>query len=106
MAFPRPLIREQKARTGERLSFTAFLTACVGHAVDADKHIHAMRNWKGDLVIFEDVDISVLIEREKDGKRYPLAHIVRAANQKTLRDIHDEICQVQCSLTPIRKCDL
>lgn len=95
VTLPRQVIREHKARTGDQLSFTAFLTSCVGHAVDADKRIHAMRNWKGDLVIFQDVDISVLIEREENSKRYPLAHIVRAANQKTLRDIHNEIRQVQ-----------
>jgi pyruvate/2-oxoglutarate dehydrogenase complex dihydrolipoamide acyltransferase (E2) component len=92
---PRRLILEHKARTGESLSFTAFLTACVAKAVDADKHLHAMRNWKGDLVLFDEVDISVLIEREKDGLKYPLAHIVRAANRKTLQDIHNEIRQIQ-----------
>jgi pyruvate/2-oxoglutarate dehydrogenase complex dihydrolipoamide acyltransferase (E2) component len=95
VTLPRQRIREHQARTGECLSFTAFLTACVGQAVDADKQIHAMRNWKGDLVIFDDVDISVLIEREKDGLKYPLAHIVRAANRKTLLDIHNEIREVQ-----------
>jgi len=95
VTLPRQLIREHKARTGEQLSFTAFLAACLGHAVDADRHVHAMRNWKGDLVIFEDVDISILIEREQDGKKYPLAHIVRAANRKTFLDIHNEIRQIQ-----------
>jgi pyruvate/2-oxoglutarate dehydrogenase complex dihydrolipoamide acyltransferase (E2) component len=92
---PRQLIRAHKEKTGEQLSFTAFLAACVGHAVDADRTIHAMRNWRGDLVIFDDVDISVLIEREMDGKKYPLAHIIRAANKKSFLDIHQEIRQVQ-----------
>ena len=95
VTLPRQLIREHEARTGERLSFTAFLAACVGCAVDADKHIHAMRNWKGDLVVFDEVDISILIEREQDGEKHPLAHIVRAANRKALLEIHNEIRQVQ-----------
>ncbi len=92
---PRQLIREHKARTGETLSFTAFLTKCVAQAVDNDKLVHAMYNWRGDLVIFDEVDVGTLIEREADGKKYPLAHIVRAANKKTFREIHDEIRQVQ-----------
>jgi pyruvate/2-oxoglutarate dehydrogenase complex dihydrolipoamide acyltransferase (E2) component len=95
VTLPRQLIHAYAERTGERLSFTAFLTACVGQAVGADRHIQAMRNWRGELVIFEDVDISVLIEREQDGKKYPLAHIVRAANHKTLLEIHHEIRQQQ-----------
>jgi hypothetical protein len=92
---PRQFIRDHTARTGETLSFTAFLTKCVAQAVDHDKLVHAMCNWRGHLVIFDDVDIGTLIEREADGQKYPLAHIVRAANQRTFREIHDEIRQVQ-----------
>lgn len=92
---PRRLIREHKARAGEQLSFTAFLTKCVAQAVESDKHVQAMRNWRGDLVIYDDVDIAALIEREKEGHKYPLAHIVRGANNKPFLKIHDEIRMVQ-----------
>lgn len=92
---PRERIRAYKAQTGETLSFTAFLTKCVAQAVESDKTVHAMCNWRGDLVIYDDVDIGILIERERDGKKYPLAHVVRAANGKTFREIHDEIREVQ-----------
>lgn len=92
---PRELIHEHKARTGETLSFTAFITKCVAQAVELDKSVHAMRNWRGDLVIFDEVDIGALIEREAEGQKYPLAHIVRAANKRSLREIHDEIRRVQ-----------
>lgn len=92
---PRERIRAHKAQTGEALSFTAFLTKCVAQAVESDKSVQAMCNWRGDLVIFDDVDIGILIEREAEGKKYPLAHVVRAANRKTLREIHKEIREVQ-----------
>jgi len=95
VTLPRQLIREHKARTGETISFTAYLTKCVARAVELDKSIHAMRNWRGDLVVFDDVDVGTLIEREADGNKYPLAHIVRAADKRTLREIHDEIRRVQ-----------
>ena len=97
VTFPRQLISDYLDRTGEKMSFTAFLTGCVGQAVDADRHIQAMRNWKGDLVIFDDVDISILIERQQAGKKYPLAHVVRAANQKSFQEIHSEIRQIQAA---------
>jgi hypothetical protein len=35
------------------LSFTAFLAACVGHAVDMNKSVHAYRNWRNQLVLEE-----------------------------------------------------
>lgn len=37
------------------------------------------------------------IEVELKGSRFPLAHIVRAVNRKTWREIHDEIRSVQAS---------
>lgn len=87
----RQFIRDHKVATGESLSFTAYLISCVGHAVDADKSVHAVSNWRGHLVIFDEVDVGTTIEREVAGVKYPSGHIVRAANKKTFRAIHDEI---------------
>lgn len=92
---PRHSIGEHKARTGETLSFTAFLAKCVAQAVDSYKFAQAMPDWRGNLVIFDEVDIAMLIERTAVGQKYPLAHLIRAANKKSLREIHDEIRQVQ-----------
>jgi pyruvate/2-oxoglutarate dehydrogenase complex dihydrolipoamide acyltransferase (E2) component len=39
-------IREHKARTGETLSFTAFIITCLAQAVDEHKEVHAYRNWR------------------------------------------------------------
>jgi pyruvate/2-oxoglutarate dehydrogenase complex dihydrolipoamide acyltransferase (E2) component len=94
---PRRIINEHKARTGERLSFTAFLAKCVAQAVSNHKHVQAIPNWRGDLVIFDDVDIGTLIEREAHGEKYPLAHVIRAADKKILREIHDEIREAQAN---------
>src|SRR5947209_28188 len=91
----RQLIREHKARTGESLSFTAFLAACVGHAVAMNKEVHAYRNWRNQLVLFDDVDINIQIERDMQGQKFPVPHIVREANNKTIRDIQEEIRAVQ-----------
>ena len=40
---PRQLIHEQKARGREPLSFTAFIAACLGKAVDEDTFVQAYR---------------------------------------------------------------
>lgn len=88
---PRQLIREHKARTGESLSFTAFIMACLGRAVDMNKHMQAYRNWRDQLVIFEAVDINTMFEVEVDGHKVIRPHIIRAVNKKSFRDIHEEI---------------
>jgi pyruvate/2-oxoglutarate dehydrogenase complex dihydrolipoamide acyltransferase (E2) component len=88
---PRRIIQNHKEETGETLSFSAFLTYCVGRAVDNDKILHAYRNWIGKLIVFDEVDITMMIEVEKDGKKFPVGHIVRNVNNKTFRAIHNEI---------------
>jgi hypothetical protein len=43
-------IREHKAPTSETLSFSAFVLVCRGKAIDMNKHMHAYRNWRNQLV--------------------------------------------------------
>jgi pyruvate/2-oxoglutarate dehydrogenase complex dihydrolipoamide acyltransferase (E2) component len=89
----RQLFRDHKGRTGETLSFTAFIVACLAHAIDSHKSVQAYRDWRNRLIIFDDVDVVVDIETQKDHVAVP--HIIRSANRKTFRQIHDEIRQVQ-----------
>jgi pyruvate/2-oxoglutarate dehydrogenase complex dihydrolipoamide acyltransferase (E2) component len=91
----RQFIRQHKAKTGKTLSFTAFLIAAVGKAVERNKYMHAYRNWRGQLVLFDEVDVTSMFEIEADGERLPLARIIRAANKRTCWEIHDEVRSVQ-----------
>src|SRR5215831_9156525 len=95
----RARLREHKARTGESLSFTAFLCACLGKAVDEHKAVQAFRLSGNRLILFDDVDVCIRIEREVAGQKYVVPYIVRAANQKTLRELHDEIRAAQAADT-------
>lgn len=87
----RRLICDHKSRTGEILSFTAFVMACLGRAVDMNRHMQAYRTWREQLVIFDDVDVNTMFEVEVDRRKIIRPHIVRAVNKKSLRDIHEEI---------------
>ena len=87
----RQSIREHKDKTGETLSFTAFVMSCLGKAVDANKHMQAYRTWREKLVLFEDVDVNTMFEVEVNGRKIIRPHIIRGANRKSFREIHDEI---------------
>jgi pyruvate/2-oxoglutarate dehydrogenase complex dihydrolipoamide acyltransferase (E2) component len=80
-------LREQKAKTGEALSFTAFLIACLAQAVEEHKAVQAMRLGSKHLILFDEVDVLTYIERGVA----PMPNIIRAANHKTVREIHHEI---------------
>jgi pyruvate/2-oxoglutarate dehydrogenase complex dihydrolipoamide acyltransferase (E2) component len=91
----RKFIAEHKARTGEGLSFTGYLASCLASAVDEDKSVQAYLKGRKKLVIFDDVDVGLPVEREIDGKRTPIGYVIRGANHKTLFEIHQEIRAVQ-----------
>jgi pyruvate/2-oxoglutarate dehydrogenase complex dihydrolipoamide acyltransferase (E2) component len=92
---PRRRIREHKARTGEAISFTAFVIACLGQAVGENKAVHAYRDWRNRLILFDEVDVNMSVEIELEGRKVVLPHFIRAANKRTVRDIHSEIRAVQ-----------
>ena len=87
----RAFLREHKAKTGESLSFTAFLIACLAKAVDENKAVQACRKGRHQLILFEDVDVNTQIEHEMNGQKQAIVYIIRAANRKTFREIHHEI---------------
>jgi pyruvate/2-oxoglutarate dehydrogenase complex dihydrolipoamide acyltransferase (E2) component len=96
----RQFIAGHKARTGETLSFTAFLTLCLARAVAENKAVQAYLKGRKQLVLFDDVDIGVMIEHKVGDKRSLMGHVVRGANRKAYRDIHDEIRAAQSAPLP------
>jgi hypothetical protein len=55
---PRDLIRKHGAKVGEALSFTSYLIHCLARAVDRNRHMHAFRDWRNRLILFENAAIS------------------------------------------------
>jgi len=91
----RARIREHERETGERLSFTAFIVASVARAVAEEPSVHAYRDLRDRLVVFRDVDVSVSIEAKLQGASFPVSHVIRAANDRSVEEIHREIRAVQ-----------
>ena len=92
-------IREWKERAGEPLSLTAFVVWCVARAVEQHPAVATFRARGQRLVSFEDVDVATPVERGVDGQRIGSAHVVRRANRRSFREIHDEIRTIQS--TPV-----
>lgn len=96
----RRAIREERRRRGEPLSFTAFLVASLAQAIDQDKVMHGLRKGRDRLVLFDDVDVAVAVERDIDGARVPVPVIIRAANRKSVAGISREIGSASAGTVP------
>lgn len=96
----REIIDNIKVRTGEQLSFTGYLIFCLACTVSEDRSVQAYKKGNKQLLIFENVDVGCMIEKAKGDRRILTGHVIRAANNKTFHDIHEEIRSVQSSQAP------
>jgi pyruvate/2-oxoglutarate dehydrogenase complex dihydrolipoamide acyltransferase (E2) component len=87
---PRRLLREHYERTGEKLSFTAYIVYCLAQVIKEHPHLNAFRSGNR-LITLEDVTISVLVEREFSGEKVPEPLAIEAAQNMTFREINDTI---------------
>jgi len=91
---PRRLMQDVKERTGESLSLTAYVTTCLARTVSEYPNFNSFRKGRN-LVILDDVTISVLVEREINGEVIPENLGLRAAQTKTYQQIQEEIRAAQ-----------
>jgi pyruvate/2-oxoglutarate dehydrogenase complex dihydrolipoamide acyltransferase (E2) component len=88
-------IREHEKNTGNKISFTAWLLKCVGQAAHEFKEVHSMRMGKDKIITFNDVDISITVEKTIKGVKSPIPLVIRKTNKKTVMQINDEIRKAQ-----------
>ena len=76
---------------GEPISLPSYIAKSFACAIAEDKRMQAYRLGRSRLVVFDDVDIAFIIEREWEGDLFPVFFIVRAAQRKTVYEIHREL---------------
>lgn len=91
---PRHIFKMHKEQTGESLSFTAYIVYCLAHAIVKYSDLNSFRKGRK-LILLDDICISVLIERDIKGEKVPEPIGIKQAQNKTYRQIHDEIRAAQ-----------
>ena len=83
-------LRSARRITKRHVSLTGYLLYCFAQAVESNKMVQAYR--KGNkLVVFDDIDVSTMVERTVNGVQVPVSYILRKANEKSVFDISEEI---------------
>lgn len=87
----RKLIKQNRY-TGKKVSFFAWLLKVIADCVALHPPIAGInRAQSNKVLVFNEVDISIVVEKDVNGARVPLPYVLRKADQKTLHQIHDEI---------------
>jgi pyruvate/2-oxoglutarate dehydrogenase complex dihydrolipoamide acyltransferase (E2) component len=87
---PRRLIREHFEKTGEKLSFTAYIVTCLSQTLMDHPGLNSFIR-RGKLVLLDDITVSVLVERDLEGERVPEPYIVRESQKKSYKEISSEL---------------
>ena len=87
---PRQLIKRHFERTGEKLSLTAYVVACLAQVIKEHPELNSFIKGRRNIIL-DDVTISVLIEREISGEKVPEPIGIKGAQEKTYHQIHNEI---------------
>ncbi|HSG43439.1 MAG TPA: 2-oxo acid dehydrogenase subunit E2 [Anaerolineales bacterium] len=93
-------IADQKIRTGEAYSFTGYLAYCLARAVDEHKEVQGYLKGRKKLIILDDVNVGVMVERKIGEKTVLMGHVIQGANHKSYREIHQEIRSAQSEPVP------
>jgi len=91
---PRELIKKHFEKTGEKLSFTAYIVACLSNVIKDYPQFNSFIKGKK-LILLDDITVSVLIEREIERENVPEPIGIKQAQNKTYLQIHKEIRDAQ-----------
>ena len=90
ITLPRRMMREHHERTGEKLSFTAYIVYCLAQVIKDHPQLNAFRRGNR-LITLDDVTVSVLVEREFSGERVPEPLAIEAAQRLTYKEVNERI---------------
>ncbi len=78
-------------RQGVSISFTAWLIKVIGSVLQKHPEATAYRRGKRKLMIFNDINISILVEKVIEGEKVPIPLVIEKANEKDAPEISAEI---------------
>lgn len=81
----------QHLKSGTQISFTSWMLKVIAMTIAEDKNVHAVNSKNRTQIAFNDVDISIPIEKIVDGNRVPLTTVIRKVNKKSIEEIYNEI---------------
>jgi pyruvate/2-oxoglutarate dehydrogenase complex dihydrolipoamide acyltransferase (E2) component len=88
-------IQALKAQGKRAPSITTYMIRCFARTIDENKIFNAYRKGRKELIVFDDVDVAIPVERDVNGFMQPVYHVVRAANIKDVNEIQAEIDRIK-----------
>ena len=90
VTLPLKKIAEYKEK-GINISFTAYVSYILVQTIVDYPFMQAIKWRRRKMVVFEDVDLSCIVEKDIEGKKVPAKLLITKANEKTILEITEII---------------
>jgi len=91
----RKKIKECRKNSTYKPTLFSYLLYCFIRTVDEKKELHAIKDWRRRLVIFDNIDVFVPVEITYNNERVLFFKIIRSSNFKTMEEMDTEIRKVK-----------
>jgi pyruvate/2-oxoglutarate dehydrogenase complex dihydrolipoamide acyltransferase (E2) component len=82
---------QEYRRGGVNISFNGWLAKVIGSVLKEHPEAAAYLNGKRRLMVFNDINISIIVEKMINGERVPIPVVIEKTNEKTAQEITAEI---------------
>lgn len=77
--------------TNNGISFTSWLVKVISDTVKRHEQVAAYLKGNRTLLVFEDINISLIVEKELNGQKIPVPLVIEKADKKSIEAIANEI---------------
>jgi pyruvate/2-oxoglutarate dehydrogenase complex dihydrolipoamide acyltransferase (E2) component len=82
---------QDSRRSGLNISFNGWLIKVIGSVLQDHPEAAAYLRGKRRMMVFNDINISILVEKKINSERVPIPVVIEKANEKTAQEITAEI---------------
>lgn len=91
----RKKIKECNKARKIKISFTAWLISVVANTLKQHEMACSFLEGKSKIIIFDDINVSLAVEKEIDGTKVPIPIVIQKANEITMEHISGQIAEAR-----------
>lgn len=78
-----------------KISFTAWLISVIACSIKKHETTSSYLKGKNKLMIFDDINVSIVVEKELNGQRVPIPLVIEKANESSIESITMQIANAK-----------
>jgi pyruvate/2-oxoglutarate dehydrogenase complex dihydrolipoamide acyltransferase (E2) component len=91
----RKKIREYNKAHRNKISFHAWLISAIAFTLKKHETLCSYLYRKNKLLIFNDINVSLIVEKDMDGTKVPIPLVIEKANEKSIESITMQITEAK-----------